>query len=96
MTRMRAAELGTPVVHAAITGRSAFLSADGTIQSRTEAFEADVLIGTVSFRTAGLTPYARFGDWLQYLAIAAVGAAVAARWLSRWRLRSEVAAEVGE
>ena len=72
MTSMRAAELGTQVVHAAITGRSAFIDADGTIQSPTEAFRSEVLLGTVNFRDAGLTPYARFGDWLQYLAIAAL------------------------
>jgi apolipoprotein N-acyltransferase len=93
MTRMRAAELGTPVVHAAITGRSAFISADGTIEARTEAFEADILTGTVFFRNAGLTPYARLGDWLQYLAIAGAAATVAAHWLIRWRLRSEAAVD---
>ncbi len=88
MTRMRAAELGTPVVHAAITGRSAFIGADGEVESRTEAFEADILLGTANYRTSGLTPYARFGDWLQYLAIAAGGAVVTAEWLQRRRDRS--------
>ncbi len=92
MTRMRAAEFGVPVVHAAITGRSAFLSASGTIQSRTEAFEEDILTGTVSFRSAGLTPYARFGDWLQYLAIAAGSAAAAAHRLNSRRQRAGVEA----
>jgi apolipoprotein N-acyltransferase len=95
MTRMRAAELGMPVVHAAITGRSAFIEADGTIVSRTEAFEAEVLPGVVRYRTAGLTAYARFGDWLQYLAIAAGGAIVAA---ARLHERSEArrAAELAD
>ena len=95
MTRMRAAELGTPVVHAAITGRSAFIAADGTIESRTEAFEADVLIGTVSFRTAGPTLYARLGDWVQYLAIAAGSVAVAAHLVNLRRAREDAHAEAG-
>lgn len=89
MTRMRAAELGMPVVHAAITGRSAFISADGAIESRTAAFEADVLFGTVAFRTASLTPYARFGDWLQYLAIIGGSIAVASHWLNARRSHDE-------
>ncbi|NNC91369.1 MAG: apolipoprotein N-acyltransferase [Acidimicrobiia bacterium] len=93
MTSMRAAELGTPVVHAAITGRSAFIAADGTIQSRTEAFEADILLGTVNYRTAGMTLYARFGDWLQYLAVAAGAAVLAAGWLHRQREKAVAAAE---
>lgn len=92
MTRMRAAELGMPVVHAAITGRSAFISADGTIESVTEVFEPEVLRGTTSYRTAGPTVYARFGDWLQYLAIAAGSIAVAAHWLHARRVRETEAA----
>jgi len=93
MTRMRAAELGTPVVHAAITGRSAFIAADGAIQSRTEAFEADILLGTVNYRTAGPTLYARLGDWLQYLAIAAGAAVATAGWLHRQREKAAAIAE---
>jgi apolipoprotein N-acyltransferase len=92
MTSMRAAELGTPVVHAAITGRSAFISADGTVQSLTEAFETDILLGTVNYRTAGPTLYARLGDWLQYLAIAAGAAVVSARWLHRQREKAAASA----
>jgi apolipoprotein N-acyltransferase len=94
MTRMRAAELGLDVVHAAITGKSAFIEADGTIVSQTDPFESDVLLGTVHFRTAGPTPYARFGDWLQYLAIAGLGLAAGAAALRRQRLRVEVEQDV--
>lgn len=93
MTSMRAAELGTPVVHAAITGRSAFIAADGTILSRTETFEADILFGTVNYRTAGPTLYARLGDWLQYLAIAAGAGVLAAGWLHRQREKAAATAE---
>ena len=93
MTRMRAAELGVDVVHAAITGKSAFIEADGTIVSQTEAFRPEVLLGTVHFRTAGLTPYARFGDWLQYLAIAALGVAAGPAVLRQQRQRAQVGRE---
>jgi apolipoprotein N-acyltransferase len=93
MTSMRAAELGTPLVHAAITGRSAFIGADGEVQSRTDAFETDILLGTVNYRTAGLTLYARFGDWLQYLAVAVGGAVLSAGWINRRRERAAAGAE---
>lgn len=93
MTRMRAAELGVDVVHAAITGKSAFIEADGTIVSQTEAFRPEVLLGTVHFRTDGLTLYARFGDWLQYLAIAALSVVVGATVLRNQRHRTEAGHE---
>lgn len=94
MTRMRAAELGTPVVHAAITGKSAFIDADGTILSETDAFEATILTGRIGFRTAGLTFYARVGDWVQYLAIAASAAVIAARWVKRQEGRRQPVEEI--
>jgi apolipoprotein N-acyltransferase len=93
MTRMRAAELGTSVVHAAITGKSAFIDADGTILSQTEAFRSEVLLGTVNFRDAGLTPYAQFGDWLQYLAIAALSVVIGAVVLRGQRNRARAEPE---
>jgi len=96
MTRMRAAELGTAVVHAAITGKSAFIDADGTILSETEAFQSEVLIGTVAYRSAGLTLYARWGDWVQYLAVAAALAVGAARWLRKQEGRRSPAEISGE
>lgn len=96
MTRMRAAELGTAVVHAAITGKSAFIDADGTILSETEAFQSEVLIGTVGHRSAGLTLYARLGDWVQYLAVAAALAVGTARWLRKQEGRRSPAEIGGE
>jgi apolipoprotein N-acyltransferase len=86
---MRAAELGMPIVHAAITGKSAFIDADGTILSETEAFESTVLVRSIGFRSAGLTLYARFGDWVQFLALAALAAVIAARWLHKQQGRRE-------
>ncbi|MGI9648924.1 MAG: nitrilase-related carbon-nitrogen hydrolase, partial [Acidimicrobiia bacterium] len=85
MTRMRAAELGTDVVHAAITGRSAFIAADGSIDLKSEPFISEVMLGTVHFRSAGPTMYTRMGDWLQYVAVAVGSVVVAAAWLNRRR-----------
>ena len=69
MTRMRAAEHGVDVVHAAITGRSAFITADGSIKDQTDLFAEEVLTTTLNYRSAGLTLYSRWGDWVQYLAL---------------------------
>ena len=78
LTRMRAAELGTPIIHGAISGKSTLIDADGSFDETTDLFIKDVLVGEVHFRTAGLTLYARVGDWLQLLAIGA--GLVAALW----------------
>ncbi len=72
LTRMRAAETGIPIVHAAITGKSIFIGADGSLgEESTALFNPSVLVGDVNWRTAGKTLYVRFGDWLQVLAIVA-------------------------
>ncbi len=75
LTRMRAAEMGTPLIHSAITGKSTIVSADGSIGETTGLFLPQVLTGEVRWRTAGPTLYARLGDWL---ALAAMVAALAA------------------
>ena len=69
MTRMRAAEHGVDIVHAAITGRSAFITADGSVTDQTDLFAEEVLTTTLNYRSAGLTLYSRWGDWVQYLAL---------------------------
>ncbi len=71
ISRLRAAELGTDVVHAAVTGRSAMVGADGRIEGLTDLFERTVTTGEVRARTAGPTVYVRLGDWLQVLALLA-------------------------
>jgi apolipoprotein N-acyltransferase len=78
ITRMRAAELGTPLVHAAISGKSTLIDADGSFDETTGLFLKDVLIGELQWRAAGPTLYARFGDWLQLLAI--FGGVLAVAW----------------
>ena len=65
ISRVRAAELGVDVVHAAVTGKSAFVYADGRVEGRTELFETTAVNGLVRARTAGPTLYVRWGDWLQ-------------------------------
>ena len=77
MTRVNAASVGQDLIHAAITGKSAFISADGQIVSSTELFDETVLYGTVSARTAAPTIYTRFGDWVLYLALIGMIAALA-------------------
>ncbi len=71
MSRMRAAELGTDLVHAAVTGKSALVYADGRVEGVTELFEATTLEGEVATRAAGPTLYTRWGDWLQVVTMVA-------------------------
>lgn len=78
ISRVRAAELGVDVVHAAVTGRSAFVHADGRVEGLTGLFETVTADGTVRARTAGPTLYVRWGDWLQ------VGAMIAFLGLITW------------
>ncbi len=72
MTRMSAAENGVDIVHAAISGRSAFLDAEGSILSKTDLYTEEILFGTVRFRNAGRTVYTVVGDWVQVAAILAI------------------------
>ena len=76
LTRVNAAAFGQDLVHAAITGKSVFISADGSLSDSTGLLTRELLFGEVAMRTSGQTPYARFGDWLLFLAMAAVVAAV--------------------
>ena len=69
MSRMRAAELGTDVVHAAVTGKSAVLRADGSVDGPTGLFTSEVLTADVQARDGGLTLYALLGDWVQALSV---------------------------
>lgn len=79
MTRMRSAETGLDVVHAAITGRSTLITDGGVIGDVvTPLFEEAVLEGTVQIRNNGRTLFVRWGDWLAILAMAL--AVVAVMW----------------
>lgn len=82
ISRVRAAELGVDVVHAAVTGRSAFVHADGRVEGLTGLFETTTVDGTVLARSAGPTLYVRWGDWLQLAAMIAFMAMVAVTWFT--------------
>lgn len=62
-SQVRAAENATPVVHAAISGISAFISDRGEIVESLPRFEARSLVRSVAPRVTR-TMYTRFGDWL--------------------------------
>lgn len=61
--RMRALEVGLPVVLASNTGPSALIAADGDVVTRLEGGAPEVLEGHVMVG-GPTTPYARHGDWL--------------------------------
>lgn len=73
MTRMRSAELGMDVVHAAITGASTIIR-DGVPGEVSALYEPAIVEGTVRLRDAPPTPYARLGDWLVAAALVFGGA----------------------
>ena len=77
LTRVNAAAFGQDLVHAAITGKSVLIGADGSLSETTGLLTSEILFGEVNMRTAGRTLYARFGDWLLFVAMAAAVAAAA-------------------
>jgi apolipoprotein N-acyltransferase len=74
ISRVRAAELGTDIVHAAVTGRSAFVSSSGPVTGELGLFESGLSVDTLHLRDAGWTVYTATGDLLQVLAMLSVGA----------------------
>jgi apolipoprotein N-acyltransferase len=82
MTRMRAAELGMPVIHAAVTGKSVFIGERGELTSETTG------LGTMETLTGLVVPssrsiYATTGDVVMILA-AVLGLVT---W---WRIRGSL------
>jgi apolipoprotein N-acyltransferase len=61
IARMRALEVGRPVVRATNTGISAFIAANGSVATRAPQFDTAAITSRVIPRQ-GLTPYARFGN----------------------------------
>ena len=62
-SQVRAAENGVWVVHAALSGVSAFVGPDGQLTATTPLWRSTSLIEEVSF-ARDITPYARVGEWL--------------------------------
>lgn len=81
MTRMRAAELGVHLIHAAVTGKSVIIDSHGELGEKTGLGTQEILYGTIGFGYT--TVYSRTGDFLLYLT-AATGI------LMWWRSRSLV------
>lgn len=62
MVRMRALELGRPILCGTNNGITAVINANGTIKSQIPQFISSVL-NTDIMSTTGTTPYAKFGSW---------------------------------
>nr|VFK28214.1 MAG: apolipoprotein N-acyltransferase [Candidatus Kentron sp. MB]VFK32375.1 MAG: apolipoprotein N-acyltransferase [Candidatus Kentron sp. MB]VFK75858.1 MAG: apolipoprotein N-acyltransferase [Candidatus Kentron sp. MB] len=71
MARMRARESGRYLLRATNTGISALIDDKGEVQARAPQFEVAVVTGEVK-GMSGITPYARYGDWMVALAAMAV------------------------
>lgn len=83
-SQVRAAENGVWVVHAALSGISAFIAPDGTVVDSTPLWTAAALTREVSF-AEDVTFYARVGDWLPYscAALSLLGLALTLRSVRR-------------
>ena len=77
MSRANAISNERPIVHAAITGKSAFIDHNGKVISKTELFETTVLTEKLEARRTE-TPYSKYGNYLNYIFII-FGAAVLAK-----------------
>lgn len=63
ISQMRAAETGRPMLRATNTGMTAIIDAQGRVSAALPAFTTGVLHGDVR-AYEGMTPFARFGNWL--------------------------------
>ncbi len=88
ITKVSAAENGVGVIHAAVSGKSTLIDANGDVGPATELFTRDLLLGEAVWREAGHTLYTRWGDWLQMAAMLAVAVPVA-MWRPRSRQQSD-------
>jgi apolipoprotein N-acyltransferase len=87
ISQMRAAETGRPVVHAAISGITAVIDADGVVRQRTQLFKNNVVETTIA-ATTGQTPYVRYGEWVILGSIVIAAVAIALALVRKRRKRS--------
>ncbi|HUF58038.1 MAG TPA: apolipoprotein N-acyltransferase [Actinomycetota bacterium] len=79
MSRIRAIENGRWVVHAAVSGISAFVDPSGRTSQRTDLFDPALIRRTIRASTER-TLYVRWGDWLPIASLVfAIGMAVVPR-----------------
>lgn len=69
MSRMRALEYDRAVVVAATSGVSAIVLPDGSVQQRTDIFQADTLVAQLPIKDS-VTFAARYGEYVQWLCVA--------------------------
>jgi apolipoprotein N-acyltransferase len=85
MSRIRAIETGRWVVHAAVSGISAFVDPAGRAHGETELFRPTIVRRTIRASSA-TTPFVRFGDWVPLASLVFVaGLAAIPRGRSRRR-----------
>ncbi len=77
LARVNAAGIGLDTALGAITGKSTFITGDGSVGPRTALLEETVLYGSVQFSVGSQTIWVRFGDWLSAVAVV-IGIAVVA------------------
>jgi len=69
LVRVNAAAIGLDTAHAAITGKSTFITGGGEVGDETELLESIVLYGVMQFSVDVPTVWVRFGDWFAALAV---------------------------
>ncbi|MGA7273120.1 MAG: apolipoprotein N-acyltransferase [Acidimicrobiia bacterium] len=79
MTRMRSAETGLDLVHAAVTGKSVLVTDGGRLGEETGLGTQEVLYGILYARPGYKTIFVRWGNWVMLLAIGAALGVLAAR-----------------
>jgi apolipoprotein N-acyltransferase len=72
MSRMRAIEDGRWVIHAAVSGISAFIDPSGRTYDDTELFRPGIIRRTIR-ASSERTPFVRFGDWVPIASLGLVG-----------------------
>jgi apolipoprotein N-acyltransferase len=72
MSRMRAIEDGRWVVHAAVSGISAFIDPSGRTYDETELFRPTIIRRTIR-ASSQRTPFVRLGDWVPIVSLGLIG-----------------------